>query len=209
MDSCDPRGSRWNRALPGGGSSPFKGACTICPVPPLKGEVPAKRTEGFADAEFGNLNLRFPDSSPEPAEAGAYRQTSVGGWGSAKRSGASPSQHDSATPTNVFRGIPENRRIRELESMVPEFVARTGGSRWVSALPTGSRWNRALPCPRRQSRHEFSGNPGKPQTLAASIYGGQRSSPEPAAATGCRLSLPGRNICVGKRFFIDSAEKCR
>ncbi len=29
--------------------------------------------------------------------------------------------------------------------MVPEFVNRTGGSRWVSALPTGSRWFRALP----------------------------------------------------------------
>ena len=32
---------------------------------------------------------------------------------------------------------PENCRIRELESMVPEFVDRTGGSRWASALPTG------------------------------------------------------------------------
>ena len=29
------------------------------------------------------------------------------------------------------------------------------------------------------------------QTLAAPAYGGQRSSTEPAAATGCRLSLPG------------------
>ena len=27
------------------------------------------------------------------------------------------------------------RRIRELQSMVPEFVARTGGSRWSRALP--------------------------------------------------------------------------
>ena len=29
--------------------------------------------------------------------------------------------------------------------MVPEFVDRTGGSKWLSALPTGSKWNRALP----------------------------------------------------------------
>ena len=29
--------------------------------------------------------------------------------------------------------------------MVPEFVERTGGSKWQSALPTGSNRNRALP----------------------------------------------------------------
>ena len=40
--------------------------------------------------------------------------------------------------------------------MLPEFVARTrasrwlsalptGGSKWLSALPTGSKWSRALP----------------------------------------------------------------
>ena len=29
--------------------------------------------------------------------------------------------------------------------MVPEFVARTGGSKWLSALPTGSKWVQALP----------------------------------------------------------------
>ena len=29
--------------------------------------------------------------------------------------------------------------------MVPEFVARTGGSKWLSALPTGSEWLSALP----------------------------------------------------------------
>ena len=41
----------------------------------------------------------------------------------------------SATPTRVFRRIPENRRIRDLQSMVPEFVARIGGSKWVQAQP--------------------------------------------------------------------------
>ena len=29
--------------------------------------------------------------------------------------------------------------------MVPEFVDRTGGSKWQSALPTGSKWQSALP----------------------------------------------------------------
>ena len=29
--------------------------------------------------------------------------------------------------------------------MHPEFVDRTGGSRWLSALPTGSRWLSDLP----------------------------------------------------------------
>ena len=49
--------------------------------------------------------------------------------------------------------------------MVPEFVARTGGSKWNRALPGGgSKWQSALPT---------------------------------------------RNICAGKRFFIDSAEKYR
>ena len=38
-------------------------------LPPLKGEVAAKRTEGFNHTEFGNLNLWFPNSSIEPAEA--------------------------------------------------------------------------------------------------------------------------------------------
>ena len=29
--------------------------------------------------------------------------------------------------------------------MVPEFVDRMRGSKWMQALPAGSRWNRALP----------------------------------------------------------------
>ena len=39
----------------------------------------------------------------------------------------------------------QNRRIRELRSMVSEFVARTRRSRWQSALPTGSRCVQAQP----------------------------------------------------------------
>ena len=45
-------------------------------------------------------------------------------------------------------------------------------------------------CVQAQPAHRFPGIPGKPETLAAPIYGGQWSSLEPAAATGCRLSLP-------------------
>ena len=41
--------------------------------------------------------------------------------------------------------VPENRRIRELQFMVPEFVARTGGSKWLSARPTGSSRVQAQP----------------------------------------------------------------
>ena len=37
----------------------------------------------------------------------------------------------------ISRKLLEIRRIRELEFMVPEFVARIGASRWLSALPTG------------------------------------------------------------------------
>ena len=29
--------------------------------------------------------------------------------------------------------------------MVPEVADKTGGSKWLSALPTGSKWHRALP----------------------------------------------------------------
>ena len=48
--------------------------------------------------------------------------------------------------------------------MVPNFVARTGGSEWLSALPTGSKWLSALPTgskcmqaqPARPDRHTHS-----------------------------------------------------
>ncbi len=50
-----------------------------------------------------------------------------------------------AAPTGVFRKIPENRRIREIQFMLPEYVVRTGGSKCVQAQPAGSKWNQALP----------------------------------------------------------------
>ena len=65
------------------------------------------------------------------------------------------------------------RRIREVQFMLPEFVDRIGGSRWVSALPTGSKWLSALPTgsrwvqaqPARVGRADmrFPGDSGKPE----------------------------------------------
>ena len=60
-----------------------------------------------------------------------------GGLGSAKRSGASPSGGESAAPTINPQRILRIRRIRELESMVPEFVfysAAAGGTGPCPAL---------------------------------------------------------------------------
>ena len=78
--------SPFRGAMGAPGRLPFQGRCGRTDMPPLKGEVPAKRAEGF---------------------------------------------------------IP--RRIREVQSMLPEFVDRTGGSEWVSARPTGSKWVSARP----------------------------------------------------------------
>ena len=38
----------------------------------------------------------------------------------------------------ISRKLLEIRRIQELQSMVPEFVDSTGGSRWVQAQPAGA-----------------------------------------------------------------------
>ena len=62
-------------------------------------------------------------------------QTSVGGWGSAKRSGASPSQPASAMPPHKPQGILRIRRNQPLQSMAADFVASTGGSKCVQAQP--------------------------------------------------------------------------
>ncbi len=44
---------------------------------------------------------------------------------------------ESAMPTGNPQELLRIRRIRELQSMVPEFVARIGGSKWNRALPGG------------------------------------------------------------------------
>ena len=50
---------------------------------------------------------------------------------------ASPGLPESAMPTDNPQELLRIRRIRELQSMVPEFVARIGGSKWNRALPGG------------------------------------------------------------------------
>ena len=100
---------RVNPSVASSDSSPFRRACTPRPCLPFQ-ESPGRDEYasperggaccaggGVQNEEFGNSNVWFPNSSMEPAEASACRlslpggQTSVGVWGSAKRSGASPS----------------------------------------------------------------------------------------------------------------------
>ena len=66
--------------------------------------------------------------------------------------------------------------------MVPEFVDRTRGSQWNRALP-GRHQNPRQP-ESAMPTNDFRNSSGNPQTLAAPIYGGQRSSIGCAAATG-------------------------
>ena len=48
--------------------------------------------------------------------------------------------------------------------MVPEFVDRIGGSRWLSALPTGgSQWVQAQPARVGSADMRFPGDSGKPE----------------------------------------------
>ena len=63
-----------------------------------------------------------------PAAAGACRLSLPAASGSRPCRPAAPAINP--------QGILRIRRIRELQFMVPEFVARTGGSKWQSALPT-------------------------------------------------------------------------
>ena len=72
-------------------------------VPPLKGEVTAKRAVGFRNNRRRQRRHEFSGESRKTAE---------------------------------FGGV---------ESMAPEFVARTGSSNRLSALPTGCRCVQAQP----------------------------------------------------------------
>ena len=57
-----------------------------------------------------------------PADQSAFRESSRGAF-----------LRKAGSPTSFFRYL--IRRIRELKSMVPEFVARPGGSKWGRAQP--------------------------------------------------------------------------
>ena len=116
-----------------GDSSPFRRALIAPAVPPLKGEVPATQAVGFIGADFGRFNL--------------WRPTVVDRTGGSNRLSALPTGSNllSATPTHNPQGSLRIRRIREVQSMLPEFVDRTRGSKCVQAQPG------------RQCRSEFSG----------------------------------------------------
>ena len=67
--SALPTGSRWQSAQPTpsvafGDSSPFQGSLYDVLMPPLKGEVPATRAEGFAEAMPTNV-FRASPGKPE------------------------------------------------------------------------------------------------------------------------------------------------
>ena len=110
---------------------------------------------------------------------------------------------------SACREVPGNRRIRELQFMVPEFVARTGGSRWNRALPGGGQRSSigcaAAGCgvvtPRfPQTKH--------PETL---VYDrGMRVVP--AAAGGCRPCRPaaasGTGPCPAGSACLPTAGAC-
>ena len=67
---------------------------------------------------------------------GGSTQTSVGVWGSVKRMRnlLQPGASRQRRPV-ISRKLLEIRRIREVQFMLPEFVARTRGSKWNRALP--------------------------------------------------------------------------
>ena len=98
-------------------------------------------------------SLPDPQSAGNPADSKKSAASVYGGWFRVLSGGSKwkPVLLESAGPTCVFRDIPENRRIRELEFMVPEFVDRTGGSEWVQAQPARPSRSSAASCAARPS----------------------------------------------------------
>ena len=101
--------------------------------------------------------------------------------------------------------------------MVPEFVERIGGSEWVQAQPArrtnfggglGEREaKRSLPQPARVGSADmsFSGKSRKNGEFGNFNLWFPNSSIDPAAASGCRLSLPGgRKNAGGREIIIDN-----
>ena len=106
---------------------PFQGSLCVTPIKafPEKGGARSagggvQITQTLAAPIYGGQR-----SSPEPAAA----------------SGSRPCRP--AAPTINPQGTLRIRRIRELQFMVPEFVARTGGSQCVQAQPALEKLKRA------------------------------------------------------------------
>ena len=100
--------------------------------------------------------------------AGGTGHGPVGVWGSAKRSGASPSQTESAAPTGVFRESRKNEESGSFNLWLPDSCAIR---RQQVAVGTADRQQVAVGTADRQRRQEFFGNPEKPKNPGASIYG--------------------------------------
>ena len=115
-------------------STPFRGASIAHSVPPMKGEVPAARAEGFET-----------QTSAAPIYGGQQSLTK-------------PAAAKSAMPTGVFRRIPENRRNQPLQSMAADFVfcpaAASGTGHCPAAAAQVGNADRSFP--------EDSGKPKKP-----------------------------------------------
>ena len=97
-----PAGSRWNRALPGGNADQ-----SFPEIPENRRNQPLQFMAAdfvFCPAAATGCRLSLP-------AAGGTGHCPVGVWGSAKRSGASPSQTASAMPTRVFRKFRKTEEI--------------------------------------------------------------------------------------------------
>ena len=136
--------------------------------------------------EFGNSNLWFPNSSIGCAAASGCRLNLPGTPGKPQNSGTPiygsrirrQNRRQQVCAGSACREFPENRRIRELQFMAPEFVARMRGSKWVQAQPAGKS---------RETGEFGSSNLWLPN-----------SSPGCAAATGrrhCRPAVSGTGHC--------------
>ena len=121
---------------------------------------PAIRKEPCGFADLGRSNLWRPMVVDRTGGSRWVQAQPAGSrWVQAR---ACPSRQ--CRPV-ISRRFLEIRRIREVRSMLPEFVAGTRGSNRLSALPTGgSKWLSALPtC-------DFQKISGNPQNSGSPIY---------------------------------------
>ena len=159
---------------------PFQGSLCVTPIKafPEKGGARSagggvQITQTLAAPIYGGQR-----SSPEPAAA----------------SGSRPCRP--AAPTINPQGILRIRRIRELQFMVPEFVARTGGSEWQSALPTGS------------ADLQSAGNPADSQNSGTPIYGSRirrQNRRQPVrAGSACPGEVKAGGIAMGTKVCYNT-----
>ena len=158
---------------------PFQESLYDAPMPPLKGEVPAARAEGFIKADPEGFNLWPSGSSIEPA---------------AGRTGRCPSRQR----RHAFSG-----EARKTEDPSRFNVWRLGSCairRKQAGVGPADRRQAELGAARVGSADmSFPGKPGKPKTPAALMYGGwgrvlsggsKRVSALPTGGSGCVQAQP-------------------